>query len=202
MSYTIRKLKIGKSDPLDQLALASGELYSKVVVFFWRTVRKKGIWLSPNTLMKIFKSDNLHSQTAQATIQSFCASLKSWRVRRKADPNARPPKRRRKFFKVIWKGQSIRVRNGQLILPNGKSNEPLVIPWAFPVPKQIEIGWDGSGYELRATYKCETNNQIIGTGVAGVDLGEIHPATTFDGKETVVYNGRLLRSKRRYQNRV
>ena len=202
MSYTIRKLKLGKPEQLDRLALASGDLYSRTVTFFWRTIRKKGIWLSPGALMKIFKSDALHSQSAQGTIQSFCASLKSWRVRRKTDPDAKPPKRCRRFFKIIWKGQAIRVRGGQLFLPNGKDNDPLMIPWQWPVPKQVEIGWDGCQYELRATYTCQVNNQIIGARVAGVDLGEIHPATTFDGKEAVVYNGRLLRSKRRYQNQI
>ena len=55
MPYTIRKLKLGKSEHLDRLALASGDLYSRTVTFFWRTVRKKGIWLSPRALMKIFK---------------------------------------------------------------------------------------------------------------------------------------------------
>ena len=202
MPYRIRKLKLGQSEHLHRLALASGDLYSRTTTYFWRVVRKKGIWLSPNALMKIFKSDDLHSQSAQATIQAFCASLKSWRARRKVDPDAKPPRRHRKFFKVIWKGQAIRIRDGQLFLPNGKGNKPLVIPWKWSVPKQVEIGWDGSQYELRATYTCEVDNQIIGTDVAGIDLGEIHPATTFDGKEVVVYNGRLLRSKRRYQNKV
>ena len=205
MPYIVRKLKLDKSEHLehlDHLALASGDLYSRTVTFFWRTVRKKGIWLSSNALMKIFKSNDLHSQSAQATIQSFCASLKSWRVRRNTDPDASPPKRRRRFFKIVWKGQAIRVGDGRLFLPNGKGNEPLMIPWTFPVPKQVEIGWDGSQYELRATYACEVDSRINGTGIAGVDLGEIHPATTFDGKEAVIYKGRLLRSKRRYQNQV
>ena len=117
MPHFVRKLRVRKTVQLDHLALASGDLYARVVVYFWRTVRKKGIWLSPNALMKIFKSDALHSQSAQATIQSFCASLKSWCKRRKDDPDAKPPRRRRHFFKVIWKGQAIKLRDGKLILP-------------------------------------------------------------------------------------
>ncbi|MCZ6634372.1 MAG: transposase [bacterium] len=203
MPRFVRKLKVAKTDPLDQLALASGDLYSRVVVYFWRTVRKKGIWLSPNALMKIFKSDDLHSQSAQATIQTFCASLKSWRVRRKVDPEAKPPRRGRRFFKVIWKGQAIQLRDGQLILPNGRGNEPYTLKWRFDKPKQVEMGWNGQSYELRATYVTdESATQISGDGIAAVDLGEIHPATTFDSTESVIYNGRLLRSKKQYQNKL
>jgi putative transposase len=87
-------------------------------------------------------------------------------------------------------------------LSNGKGNEPLVVPWKWTVPKQVEIGWKGDHYELRATYCQENEDRITGDGVAGIDLGEIHPATTFDGKENVIYNGRLLRSKRQYQNKI
>lgn len=124
MAYTVRKLKLGKTEQLDRLALASGDLYSQALTYFWRVVRKKGIWLSPTALMK------------------------------------------------------------------------------RTLPKQVEIGWNGDQYELRATYCQKDEDQIIGDGVAGIDLGEIHPATTFDGKESVIYNGRLLRSKRQYQNKI
>ena len=82
-AYRVRRLKLRKTDPLDRLARASGALYSQALVSFWRVVRKKEIWLSPTALMKLFRSDQLHSQSAQATLQVFCASLKSWRQRRK-----------------------------------------------------------------------------------------------------------------------
>ncbi len=202
MPYIVRKLKVGKTDQLDRLALASGDLYTRTLVYFWRVVRKKGVWLSPNALMKLFGSDALHSQSAQATIQTFCASLKSWRVRRKIDPEAKPPRRRRRFFKVIWKSSAIRVRGGWLILSSGKGNVSLSIPWKWDLPKQVEMGWDGRQYELRAVSSREIDNQSKGTETAGVDLGEIHPATTFDGREAVIYNARLLRSTRRYQNKI
>ena len=202
MAYTIRKLKLGKTEQLDRLALASGDLYSQALIYFWRVVRKKGIWLSPTALMKLFRAEELHSQSAQAVVQSFCANLKSWRQRRKRDPNARPPRKRRRFYKVIWKSSAIRIRDGHLYLSNGKGNDPLVLSWKWTLPRHIEIGWNGDQYELRATYCQEDEDRILGDGVAGIDLGEIHPATTFDGKENVIYNGRLLRSKRRYQNKI
>ncbi len=50
--YQVRRVTIGKNAQLDELARASGNLYSQTVVFFWRTVRHKGIWLKPKHLMR------------------------------------------------------------------------------------------------------------------------------------------------------
>ena len=199
--YRVRKLKLGPSPQLEKLALQAGNLYSKVLVYFWRTVRKKRIWLSPNAMMKLFRADGLHSQSAQAVIQSFYASLKSWQKRRRVDPNAHPPRRRRKYFKIVWKSSAIRVKDGKLKLSNGRGNPPLKVRWPFDTPKIIELGWNGSEYELRATYLVE-KSKTIGHGVAAIDLGEIHPFVVFDGQQTIIYNGRYLRSVRRYQNRL
>ena len=219
--YCVRRLKLGISEQLERLALAAGELYSKTLVSFWRVVRKKGLWLKPASLMRWFPNNGaneLHSHSADAVVQSFFASLKSWRRRRKADPNAKPPRRRRRYFKVIWKSSAIEVENGKLRLSNGKGNEPLVIPWAWETPVMVEIGWDGKQYELRATYevgntspeeespkeegKEENEKEKREGGVAGVDLGEVHLAAAHDGEQTYLVNGRLLRSKRRYQNKL
>jgi putative transposase len=214
--YCVRRLKLGISEQLKRLALAAGELYSKTLVSFWRVVRKKGLWLKPASLMRWFPNNGaneLHSHSADAVVQSFFASLQSWRRRRKADPNAKPPRRRRRYFKVIWKSSAIKVEDGKLRLSNGKGNEPLVIPWAWETPVMVEIGWDGRQYELRATYEVgNTSPEEEGKegneeekregGVAGVDLGEVHLAAAHDGERIYLVNGRLLRSKRRYQNKL
>ena len=105
--YTVRRVNIGKTQQLDELAHACGELYSKTVVFFWRTVRHKGIWLKCAQMERIFTSDKLHAHTSDATVQAFFASLKSWRKRRKTDTNAHPPRRRRWYFRVEYKDSAI-----------------------------------------------------------------------------------------------
>ena len=200
--YKVRKLNIGTSEQLTALSLASGELYSKTVIFFWRTVRKKGIWLKPSLLMRALNDKRLHAHTADAVVQSFCESLKSWRARRKTDINAKPPKKRRKFFKLLYKDMSFKIKDGKLILSNGRGNAPLVFSWQWELPKNVEIGWNGKEYELRAIYSVNANNEITGNGIAGIDLGEIHTAVVYDGKDTTIYNGRLLRAKRQYQNKI
>ncbi len=199
--YEIRKLKIDHTEQADALALASGELYCRTVTAFWRTVRKQGIWLKPSSMMRWQNSNELHAHSADAVVQSFYASLKSWRILRKINPDAKPPKRRRRFYRVQWKNSAIRLRDGRLVLSNGRGNLPMVIPWRWTVPTLVELGWNGTGYELRAIYTTTPVGIPLGIKIAGVDLGEIHLAATHDGEECHIYNGRYLRSVKRYQNK-
>ena len=154
-------------------------------------------------------------------LSRFFASLKSWRTRRKTDPNSKPPRRRKWFYKLIWKSSAIKliapgdspsqsevgarsVRDGKLRLSNGKGNQPLIVNWHWNKPKQVELGWNKAElcYELRACYSTEKIDLIENGGVSGCDLGEIHPMVFTDGIDTDIFNGRLLRSKRQYQNKL
>ena len=202
--YIVRKLKIDKTLQLDELARAAGELYSRTLVSFWRTVRKKDVWLSGYSMEKWHVSDKLHAHTSDAITQSFYASLKSWRSRRKLDPSSQAPKRRRWFYKVIWKQSAIKLKDGKLRLSNGKGNPALIVNWVWDKPKIIEMGWNRSSqcYELRACYPQPSVELIKSNNIAAVDLGEIHPMVIADGVNTDIYNGRLLRSKRQYQNKL
>ena len=234
--YTVRKLKLEYSEQLKELAHAAGELYSQTLVSFWRTVRKKNVWLSGYTMERWLISDKLHAHSSDAVTQSFFASLKSWRSRRKTDPNSKPPRRRKWFYKLIWKTSAIKVKDGKLKLSNGKGNQPLVVDWHTPIrrcsatassgelpqgtcgtskarrssawhwekPKQVELGWNKGSkcYELRACYQHPIVELVKHGGVSGCDLGEIHPMVFTDGVDTDIFNGRLLRSKRQYQNKL
>jgi len=152
--------------------------------------------------MRWHTSDQLHAHSADAVVESFYAALKSWRKRRKTDPEAKPPYRRRRYYRVQWKSSAICVRNGQLILSNGRGNPPLVVPWSWGTPTLVELGWTGSAYELRCVYKEKVKAEPLGQDVAAVDLGEIHLAVVHDGWRTIIFNGRALRTKRRYQNKT
>ena len=63
--YQVKRINIGKTAQLDELAHACGELYSQTVVFFWRTVRHKGIWLKCAQMERIFTSDKLLAHTSE-----------------------------------------------------------------------------------------------------------------------------------------
>jgi putative transposase len=200
--YHVRRVKIGKTSQLDELAHECGLLYTQTLVFFWRTVRHKGIWLKAKHLMQLFTSKKLHAHTSDACVQAFFANLASWRERRKTDPTAHPPRKRKWYFKVEYKRSAMVLTEGKLRLSNGKGNAPLVLDWPWELPKTVVIHWTGTQYEAIATYEVEPHASALGEKVAGIDLGEIHMAVSHDGTETHILNGRYLRSKRQYRNKL
>jgi putative transposase len=201
--YRVHRVKIGKTPQLDALAQECGRLYSQVVVSFWRTVRHQGIWLKPSHLMRWHTSTKLHAHTADACIQAFFASLKSWRERKKAgDPDVKPPHKRKRYFRIEYKRSAMARKSGMLRLSNGKGNAPLVLPWPWELPNTLIIHWTGTQYEAIATYVAGIQAQPQGEKVAGIDLGEVHMAAAHDGTETHILNGRLLRSKVQYRNKL
>jgi putative transposase len=103
---------------------------------------------------------------------------------------------------VIWKPGAIRLENGLLRLSNGQGNAPLLVPWSYDLPCQVEMGWDGHEYELRATYRVEPLALLDHGAVAGIDLGEVHLAVAHDGTRTTLLNGGRVRAIRRYQNKT
>lgn len=202
--YTVKKLDLSSTEQLDNLALAAGELYTRVLVSYWRVVRKKNIFLSQYGMEKWHTSPHLHAHSSDAIAGNFYAAIKSAQERKKSgDSEAKYPKRRKWFYKITWKSSAIRIKNGKLILSNGKGNQPLEIDWQWDKPKQVEIGWKKSGgYQLRATYPIIPESKISGEKVAGVDLGDLRSATVYDGENTWIYSGRLLRSLVRYRNKI
>ncbi len=200
--YQVRRVNIGKTREIDELARECGLLYSQTLVFFWRTVRHKGIWLKPKHLMRLFTSPKLHAHTSDACVQAFFANLASWRERRKTEPTAHPPRKRKWYFRIEYKRLAMKLSDGKLRLSNGKGNAPLVLSWPWELPKTVVIHWTGTEYEAIATYEVEPHTMPIGEKIAGIDLGEIHMAVSHDGEHTHILNGRHLRSKRQYRNRL
>jgi putative transposase len=201
--YSVRRVSLGKTEHLDTLSRACGALYSQTVVSFWRMVRKHGLWLKPKHLMRWHTSPLLHAHTSDACVQAFFAALNSWRERRKTDPKARPPRKRKWYFRIEYKSTAIRHKDGVLTLSNGKGNAPLVLDWPWQTPKTVVIRWTGTQYEAIATsVQVAPEQPPRGKEIAGIDLGEVHLAVAHDGQHTFIVNGRELRAKKRYQNRL
>lgn len=79
-------------------------------------VRRQGVWLKASSSLRWPRSDALRAHSADAVVQALYASLQSWRTRHRADPDARPPYRRRRYFKVQRKSSATRLRDGELVL--------------------------------------------------------------------------------------
>jgi putative transposase len=202
-AYRVRRVKIGKTEQLDELARECGRLYSQTLVSCWRTVRHQGMWLKPKHLMRWHTSTHLHAHTADACVQAFFAAMNSWRQRRKEDPDAKPPHKRKWYFRIEYKRSAMLLVDGQLRLSNGKQNSPLVLTWPWDLPQTVVIHWTGTQYEAIATYEQAPLYGPFPPGkIAGIDLGEVHMAATYDGTQTHILNGRLLRCKVQYRNKL
>ena len=204
MYITKRKIKHKKTQQLDTLARASGRCYSKIVSLVRKTRKQKGFWLSKGAVQKYMRHKEypLHSQSVQACADSYFDALKSHFEVRKSDPEAKPPKRTRKYFKVRWKSSAIRIRDGNLILSNGKSKAPVILENVSEKPKYVEMHFKRGYYYFALVYKVDVPPKQETGIIISVDMGEIHPIVSFDGQRTTIYNGRFMRSIRRYREKI
>lgn len=202
--YLTRKKKLGNRPEVDRFRRRAGDLWSRIAARYWRTVRKKSIWLSRYAMQRWMckGSSGLHSQTAQAVNHAFFDALDSWRANKDTNGSS-PPYRQKGHFKLVYRQSAVRVKDGQLRLSNGRGESPLWINWPHgQKPHEVEVVWDGFEHVLCAKYKTDPKLEPKGNKTAGVDLGEIHLAASYDGEETILMNGRKLRALRQYQNRI
>ena len=219
---------------LNELCQASGQLYSKVVVEYWRTLRRssgkqkrlqggsftplrphrKTVFLSSGVMQKLFPCDPgkvLHSHSCDAVVDRFFEAVKSTRVwRANGAQDAQYPRKRKAWGSVTFKATAIRIRDGHLLLSTGDRKRPLLIPWtdsdgdvrALPLSAGIGIDQEKDHYELRAMYVDERAVLApLGTGIAGVDIGELRIAAVYDGESVTLHSGRKLRSRNHYSNK-
>ena len=205
--YTTTTIKHHRTNFLDTLARESGRCYSKVVSLVRKTHAKKGFWLSKSGIQKYMRHRGyaLHSQSIQACADSYFDALDSYFQVRKVNPDAKPPKRTPKHFKVRWKSMAIRHKDGKLILSNGRGRDPIVLELPDEIetkPRYVEMYFHRGSYYFALVQKIDVPpKQETGIAVA-VDMGEIHPIVSHDGENTILYNGRFVRSIIQYRNKV
>ncbi len=189
------------------LALIAGRIYSKTVSLIRKVHKKKRVWLSIGAVQKYLRLRNypLHSQTMQALVEQYFDNLKSFFGQ--SGDKKRPPYRTSKYHSIPFKQSAIKVKDGKIRLSLGKGREPLI----FNLPKEpkqkvryAEICWDRTQriYYLVLTVRQDAVKATRFTKVVSIDLGEIHPITTTDGKVTIIYNGRLIRAIKQYREKL
>ena len=97
----------------------------------------------------------LHSQSVQACADAYFDCLKSFFQVKKSNPDAKPPKRTPKFFKVRWKSSAIRIKDGHLILSNGQGKEPVILEGVKEKPKYVEMHFKRGHYYFALVYKVD-----------------------------------------------
>ena len=157
----------------------------------------------------------LHSQSVQAIRARYFQAWRSYRThKRNGNTDARPPRKRKKFSTNRWLRSGIRVREGllgkRLILSMGRGRAAVEIPLpdAFDMDAAAQIAivdlvYNNGRYALHIVYNLEIEDaDAPGDGILAMDLGEIHPMVTHDGEETLIFNGRYIRSLYRLRNKV
>jgi putative transposase len=192
----------------------AGRCWSDIVKFH-KEGRDSGQWPSCRDLEHSTKGlYSLHSQTIQGLCQKLDANVKTASLLRRQEtsefghPITEYPIHPKEFQTPLWKDQAIKVREGHIVLPNGKGNPNLILP----LPEQYhdanirkaELLWRDNRYELCITFDTgvEYPKPLKHTSTAGVDLGEINVATICaeDG-DCIVISGRKLRHSKQLRNK-
>jgi putative transposase len=149
----------------------------------------------------------LHSQSKQGSVEQYYNALDSYFKALNNHDNPKPPYKTYKFQKVIYKKSAIKLKNRHLRISNGRKEKPLIvdIPNINQCPKYAELIYNNvqDKYFLHIIVEVENENiKYDNDRVLAVDLGQIHPMTTFDSKGNCrIYNGGKLNSFIRFRNK-
>ena len=132
----------------------------------------------------------LSAQSAQQIVTEFCEAVWSARkLRKNGHSDARYPWRLPKYHNITYTNQDARIRNGMLVLPNGKSGKLRVkIPSTILLPgKMMEVHVAFGRVRIVCEIADETHHSA---GVIGVDLGVNTLIAAGDDKKAVLVSGR------------
>jgi putative transposase len=176
---------------------AAGDLWTRLVKIHRFCRRRHWRWPTESQLKAHFKRRlPLHSQTIQALIEKFCATIDGVRTKRKpGDKQARDPYRRRRDFTPIFKGQALKMDGPHLLLPRGRGREPIRVRLPDRPTGQVvqaELGY-GENY-LTVIREMPDPRPAPSNKAGGLDIGIIHLGVVSDGEAALAISGRGLRS--------
>lgn len=197
----------------DALNRESGRIYTEVMIEHYRVYRNHAVWLNNPRMQKyhdrISQDSFLHAHSIDAAQEAFYKACKTAKANR--NDGASYPHKKKFYRTTIWKNTGIRKRGNHLLLALARGSDPI----AFRLPSYLSVLEGEQFLEVRLVYnkahrKYEWHIVIengigplpnTGSNVAGVDLGEIHPAAITDGKNALVVSCRELRSLNQYRNK-
>ena len=198
----------------DALNLASGAIYTGVLVRHWRVLRHQGQWLSERAGTRWSDRElprkPLHAHSIDAAQQGFYNACRTTRALRKAGlPEAKFPHWRKRFRTTIWKNTAIKKAGAVLTLATGKGNTPVTC--ALPaslvdVLRVVEVRLVYDRKARRYTWHVVVENGMHpktapGSGTVSVDLGEVHPAVVGDTEEATLITCRARRHAKQGHNK-
>lgn len=193
----------------------SGRIYTQVMVEHYRVYRKHGIWLKQPQAQKLNDLTNsntprlLHAHSIDAAQQGFYKACKTSKTNRAK--GAKYPHQRKRYRASIWKNTGIRVEHGVMQLALARGLEKIEVPLpsnlqAYPAEyfQEVRLVYNRSSrhYEWHVVLDDQQpQSEPSGQYVAGIDLGEIHPAVLTDGQSATVISCRELRALNQYTNK-
>ena len=177
---------------------AAGDLWTRLVKIHRFCRRRHRPWPTETQLKAHFKRRlPPHSQTVQALIEKFCATIDGVRTKRQnGDKRARYPWRFRRYFNPIFKGQALKIHGQHLHLPRGRGREPIRVRLPETIPAgqmvQAELGFS----EIYLTIARDIAEPVSSASgkAGGLDIGVIHLGMVSEGKQALAVSGRGLRS--------
>ena len=177
---------------------AAGDLWTRLVKIHRFCRRRHWHWPTETQLKAHFKRRiPLHSQTVQALIEKFCATIDGVRTKRQnGDKHARYPWRFRRYFNPIFKGQALKIQGAHLFLPLGRGRDPIRgrLSEAIPTGRMVLAALGYGEICLTITREIAEPITIPSDKAGGLDIGVIHLGMVSDGKEALAVSGRGLRS--------
>lgn len=194
----------------DRLNRASGQIYTGILVAHYRTLRKKGIWLSQGagTKWSDYRTNvGMHAHTIDAAQQGFYKACKTAKALKKVNPKAKYPHWTKKFRTTVWKNTGIKRQGDVLILSNGVSDGHHNQPIEIAIPEslrdalrfvEVRLVYDKRAKRYNWHLVIENGKEpkvAAGHNIVSVDLGEIHPAVVGDETEATI----ILCRERRHE---
>lgn len=197
----------------DALNRESGRIYTEVMIEHYRVYRNHDVWLNNPQMQKyhdrISQSSFLHAHSIDAAQEAFYKACKTARANR--DDGASYPHKKKSYRTTLWKNTGIRKRGSYLLLALARGNEPVPLRLSSELSKlegeqflEVRLVYDKAYGKYAWHVVIETGMEARlspGTKMAGVDLGEIHPAAITDGQQSIIISCRELRSLNQYRNK-
>ncbi|SMB96214.1 putative transposase [Thermanaeromonas toyohensis ToBE] len=181
--------------------LAANKIWNSCVWHSRETYKTEGRWPSETELKAKFRAfaawKELHSQSAQATVEEYFEAVSSYRKHRNnGHGEMNPPgfKPKNCLRTVTWKRQGFAVENNTLILKLSRTREPIILP----VPENWDVitlpdGTRVKGAPVEAKVKAVVRRRRVENLVLHVtfDLGVI-PVRTEGLVSAYDYNSALV----------
>ncbi|WP_020374168.1 RNA-guided endonuclease InsQ/TnpB family protein [Sulfobacillus thermosulfidooxidans] len=177
---------------------SAGDLWTRLVKIHRFCRKRHWPWPTEAQLKAHFKGRwPLHSQTIQALIEKFFATMDGVRTKRQnGDKKARYPWRFRRYFNPIFKRQALKMQGSHLRLSLGRGREPIRVrlPDALPTGMRVQAELGYGEIFLTVTRILDDPQPPVSEKAGGLDIGVIHLGVVSDGQEALAVSGRGLRS--------